>query len=199
MNLDDFVDCGTYYLLKEPQGSEKWLASRPKGSASTLGYLVGLAKKPDIQQSEEEKEFNFAIGHYGEELLKTWFSKTYKVEIKNISLAIPKWDTTLGASVDGVGEDFIIECKTTKRLYPHLKEVIKRDAKKEKRGPPVDYIYPAHYCQMHAGMAILGKKKCYYLVYAYEEGDIFIDTILYDDNYWQNIYKKYKALNEKKA
>jgi len=199
-NKDNFIDCGDYYLCKYPQGTKEWLASRPEVTASVIAYYVGLDKKPDFQQSKEEQEENFRKGHIGEEIIKEWFVKKYGKKIKDLSLVVPKWDTNIGASVDGisdleeVGEDgkeeekFIIECKTTKRLKSLLK-----GSKEERKGKePKEYLRKAHYYQMLMGMKLLNVKLCYYLVFAYEDKKFFKVGVKFNQEDWQHLYDLYK-------
>lgn len=195
-------DKGNYYLSTAPQRSEVWLEQRKdKLTASNFGYAIKDGKFKTMQElaldisgvckQEFTNEAMIAMNHGTdyEPMARDWYMKNYNVEVEELGLAIPKWDSRIGGSVDGdvINTTGIIEIKCPKTMYyPLIKKM-------NTPGPTIDYkhIWEGHYCQMQGCMAIMGKEWCDYIVYATESNKIYVERIPFDSNFWNNeLYPK---------
>lgn len=224
-NTEKWKDCGTYYLSLADQRSEDWhksrkvwyekigddLKKRYRLTASNFGAAIGKSKYPgseplDIALSitdlkpkifTDKAKFVMQHGVVTEEPARNWYMKEYNVEVKEVGLAIPKWDFRIGGSVDGdiLNSDGIIEIKCPLTMYRPLQ--IHTD--KIKRGwiPPNfyhDHISESHYAQMQGCMKITNKKWCDYIVYVTTDKTVYVERVKFDEKYWNEIL--YPGINE---
>ena len=200
-----WIEYDTYYIFNAEQRSEAWLKiHKGRCSGSTIGACVdhSIFTTPKEQAKYlaevEVKEFtelqrkNMDYGTRLEPIARGWYEKSRKCVVKELGMAIPKWDKYLGVSVDGVVEnqDGIIEIKCVKRMYYPLKKYM---------GNPTngyDHIWKTHYDQMMLGMAVLNKKWCDYIVYCPNENKVFVQRVPFDSKYWEDLYLKTKSFIE---
>lgn len=200
-----WIDHGPYWELTAPQGDDIWLEGR-KGRTTT-SVSGALANKSKFKTPEEQGKIIAGVvkEFFGEEELKrmshgtateptarNWYSKHSNQRIVERGLIVPKWDPTIGASVDGdiVGTDGIIEIKCPAQMYYPLEQYM--DQLKTGWVPRPDYfkhIWPTHYIQMQHAMAVMEKKWCMYIVYSTSDRSVFTQKIPFDQKYWDNHYK----------
>lgn len=202
-NKEDWEDKGTYWLALFPQRSPKWKFYRGRRlTASNFGGAAGHSscKNPDEigallsgNESEEQKkkEDNESVkrGVRDEPKARLLYEEKNNVTVKEVGLAIPKWNNFIGASLDGeVGEDGCIEIKCPDNMYNGL--ITYLDGIKmgvpPTGNPPYDHIIWDHYDQMQGGMAITNKKWCDYVVYHPPSGYMYQERVPFDKNYWEN-------------
>lgn len=234
----DWIDCGSYWLHKYPQLTDPWKDERSfrltttnfspivnpsfyRGPDDVIRYYSGPpAKKSFTDQLASD------CGLRNEPKGRDWYSKEYRVEVKEVGLAVPKWDPRLGASIDGDvvaklrqkpknGDDLddelsflslgdtasngMIEIKCPGRMYIPITKYL--TARKQGWRPPEGYhahIFDSHFDQMQGSMAITDKQWCDYVVYCLAEEHVFVDRVYFDPRYWHNtMYPKIDAfLNE---
>jgi len=202
-----------YWISPNPQGTDEWLEDR-KGriTMSRLGACCGhcpynknLSKTARQIAGLEKEEFSdyakFIMGHgtKHEPAAREWYEKTHNVKVVEHGMALPKWYKYLGASVDGdvVGTDGIIEIKCPmKKLYPELKEFIRKQQEENFKPPPHyhEHIKHSHYDQMQGCMAVFKKKWCDYIVYCTGEQQVFTQRVLFNEKYWK--YELYPAVQQ---
>lgn len=200
-------DRGTYYLSTAPQRSEEWLEQRKdKLTASNFGYAVRDSKFKTvyelaldisgIKKTEFSESSIIAMNHgtVFEPIAREWYEKQYGVKVEELGLAVPKWNSRIGGSVDGdvLNTDGIIEIKCPKIMYGPLLNKIKKSQENTNSLVP-SHIWYSHYCQMQGCMAILGKKWCDYIVYATESQNIYVERIQFNQYFWDN--ELYPAIN----
>lgn len=196
----DWKDHGTYWLHKYPQRSIPWYRERSfRLTTTNFSPVVNptFYKGHDdvlrnFSDRKEEKSLQDQIAsNYGlikEPHGRDWYCKKYKCKVREVGLAVPKWDNRIGTSLDGIieGTDGIIEIKCPAALYAPIKKYL--DAINKGWLPPSGYhqhIYDSHYDQIQGAMAITGKKWCDYIVFAADE-QIFVERIFFDPAYWKN-------------
>ena len=199
-----WIEYDTYWELEAPQGDPIWLEGRiGRTTTSVSGAMAGRSrfKTPEEQgkiiagvveeyfTTEELERMNF--GTDTEPVARNWYSQFAKLNIKERGLIVPKFDFTIGASVDGdiVGTDGIIEIKCPKEMYYPLEQYM--DQLKTGWVPRPDYfkhIWSTHYDQMQHAMHCLGKKYCIYIVYSVTDGKVFTQKIPFSPEYWSNHY-----------
>jgi hypothetical protein len=203
-----WLDHGPYWELKAPQGDDIWLEGRlGRITTSVSGAMANKSKfKTPEEQGEiiagvAEEDFTpEAIERMGhgtntEPEARNWFMGIINQPIVERGLIVPKWDLTLGASVDGdiVNSDEIIEIKCPLSMYYPLEQYM--DQLETGWKPPTDYfkhIWPTHYSQMQHAMAVMGKSFCHYVVYCTTESKVFTQKIPFDPEYWDAHYKQIK-------
>jgi putative phage-type endonuclease len=200
---DPWEDCGGYWRHRGEQGGDDWLRAR-KGrvTASNAGAAAELSSFTTPEALAEEingttvKEFDSAakerMGHgtVTEPVARDWYSSSRGVTVREVGLAVPKWEPRLGGSLDGdvVGTEGMIEIKAPKRMYGPLLQHQARLATGWQ--PPVGYrahIWPTHYAQMQLCMQITGKKWCDYIVYATESNLVYVERVPLSDTYWREL------------
>lgn len=200
MGPTEWIDKGSFWLSNVPQGTERWHELR-KGrlTMSNLGQAVGHSPwgtPEDLAleiSGKKEKVFTvyaqnvITHGTTTEPTARAWYSKTRKVSVEEVGLAIPKWEQRLGASLDGdiVGSDGMIEIKCPLKMYKDLEKHIL--SAKNINFPLFyhDHIKSTHYDQMQGCMAITGKKWCDYIVFATESEKVFVDRVPFNEIYWK--------------
>jgi hypothetical protein len=130
VGMEDWIDCGTYFLNKHPQHSLGWASARSgRLTASLFGTFVIPRYKNPQQIADEmlgfrtEKFHPEAIermnhGTETESVARKWYCKTYNVTVSETGIAVPKWNDRIGCSPDGlVGDDGLLEIKAPKKMY----------------------------------------------------------------------------------
>lgn len=200
-----WIDHGPYWELLAPQGDDIWSKGR-KGRTTTAvsGAMAGRSKFKSVEEQgaiiagvveevfTEEELKRMGHGTATEVTARNWYSKHSNQRIVERGLIVPKWDLTIGASIDGdiVGTDGIIEIKCPTRMYYPLEQYM--DQLRTGWVPRPDYfkhIWPTHYDQMQHAMAVMGKSWCMYIVYSTTDKTVFTQKIPFDRTYWDNHYK----------
>lgn len=200
----NWKDCGTYFLNLSPQHSPDWFSQRiGRLTASNFAYAIKNSRFKTIEETalivagidaqfSESAKAAMAHGTKKEPEARDWYCSTYKVEVEELGLAVPKWDNRIGASVDGnvIGTDGIIEIKCPLKMYgPLMKRTQEVSSGKIFDKYDHSHIWDGHYCQMQGCMAILGKKWCDYIVYATESQNVYVERIPFNEDFWnQELY-----------
>lgn len=219
--LPGWIDKGSYYVHDSKQGSKGWFsardqliltASRFEQAANGVPYSDGtpedLAKELSGVKCKiltSTSQANIERGVRNEPLVRSWYSNMIKREIIEISVARPKFNLKIGGSPDGVifkkeeEIEAIIEIKCCTNMYAPL---LAHKSKMESGWiPPSFYhahIWNSHYAQMQGCMAILQAQYCIYIVYCQETGQIYIEKIMRDNDYWDKLmYPKLLSFIEK--
>lgn len=202
-----WVDYGNYFMSNIPQSDPQWKELRHhRLTASNFGTAAGRSafKTPEelslIIKGEKEETFSpeslkaMEHGTLTEPEARKWYEEKYKCLVREVGLAIPKWDFRIGASLDGEvicsdgNSDGNIEIKCPKKMYSILIEF--RKALDLNWTPPRffnDHIFRTHYDQMQGGLAITRKKWCDYIVYCKEENDIFVWRVEWNPDHWNQL------------
>lgn len=204
--MSDWTDCGTYYLHNEPQGSKGWHSVRAKIlTASNFGTAAGhnpyktqreLAKEllTSYQQNQIDQQnekvtpsvpnHHMQLGTVMEPVARQIYERLYGVKVTEVGLAIPKFDTTIGASVDGlVGPDGTIEIKHHVVFPQTLRDKASRTVVSQYG---YQHIPQYHYDQMQGVMAVTSRAWCDYIVYSSTEDLLYTEKIPFNRNYWEN-------------
>lgn len=211
-----WIDCGDYFLNTHNQGTDGWHSARREGlklvdgSDNPVSFVDQLltasnyAKAAGISPYETKESYiikwtlgiretfdlvsqgHLARGTKNEPVARLMYEDVKSVIVKEVGLAIPKWDLSIGSSVDGmVGEDGLIEIKCPEYIYDGYAMYSSRGV------DPLMYVKKDHYAQMQGGMAILNRKWCDYVVYGVKEGALFIVRITFNKSWWSEyLYPK---------
>jgi len=192
-----WIDKGSYYLSNHAQGTSLWHLCRSfRLTASNSGTVADLNPYENkffyalCISKIIKKEFNslalerMAHGTNMEPIAREFYEKYRGVTVDEVGLAVPKWETRMGASVDGdiVGTPGIIEIKCPKIMYKPLIEKI-NNPNHEKYDHK--HIAPYYYCQMQMNMKVLNKEWCDYIVYAVDSGQCYIDRVYFFEEFWE--------------
>jgi len=201
-----WIDKGEYWLNKSPQGSTEWERNRKyRLTTSNFGAALGMSSfssKIDIAMDiSNVKCKSFldrgklvkAHGIVTESSARMWYCKTRNVQVSEVGLAVPKWESRIGTSLDGdiLGTEGIIEIKSPLQMYASLDEHM--DKIKNGWRPNKYYhehIWNTHYIQMQGEMKITGKKWCDYIVYATQSNRAYVERIDFNEKYWDEIWPK---------
>lgn len=200
-----WIDHGKYWELEFPQGTDGWLEGRlGRITTSVSGAMAGRSKFKTPEEQGKiiagalEEHFTkdelerMSHGNNTEPECRAWYESTISHKIIERGLIVPKWDPTLGASVDGdiVGTDCIIEIKCPVRMYYPLEQYMDQMSTGWKPRPDYfKHIWTTHYSQVQHAMAVMGKKYCIYIVYSTTECKVFTQKIPFDPVYWEQHYK----------
>lgn len=213
MDRDDvWIDLGSVWEHNAAQGSEDWKDMHNRFlTASRFGAAAGHSPFSTPEQLMEElrclrsglpgkqftpeQEENMKLGVVMEPFVRDWYSKD-RCEPKGLKviekgLIVPKWDTRIGASLDGLvtggpsGTGGMIEIKCPKKMYWKLsKHREECDAGLKFSSEYHDHIFETHYDQMQGCMAIMGVPWCDYIVYAVHDKQIMVDRVFFNNSYW---------------
>lgn len=203
-----WTDEGTYWLNIHEQGTDGWHSARRDGwgvtkllTASNFAKAAGHEKYFTTREAymeefvsgvkpkfTEEAIRHMARGTENEPIARMLYEDARGVTVREVGLAVPKFDIRIGSSVDGmVGKNGLIEIKCPEKVYWKLRgedDTDQRDkvsCKKQR-----DKIFPSHYDQMQGGMAITGRKWCDYVVFGVKSEEIHIERVHWDQDYWDN-------------
>ncbi len=116
-----------------------------------------------------------------------WYHTTYKVSVESVGTVVPKWDSRVEATIDGIVGDGIIDIRQPASMYKALTHHVK---KIEQGWIPDkfyhDHLFLDHYIQMQANMKICGKSWCDYIVFAAADNKIYIERVLFNKDYWDS-------------
>lgn len=203
-------DCGYFWLCTDPQGSVEWEKSHHKKlSCGNFGTAAGhnKFKSPDELLYEltnnvknPVKNDDMLRGLQDESKAKRWFENKFNIKITDVGFIIPKFNTDIGGSVDGlIGDDMGIEVKCPRHI-PRWIINHQREIEEGKKFPLYyhNHIYHTHYDQMQGYMAITGRRKWIYLIYVEADNQIYMETVLFNEEYWRNeLYPKLLAFIER--
>ena len=109
-----WIDCGTYWLNSSPQGTPIWHGAREyRVTASNFAVAAGWAPEkctPDELADDitelrnanfQRRQRGYGIGTETEPDARSWYEQTTGVTVKEVGLAVPKWNIRIGASLDG--------------------------------------------------------------------------------------------------
>lgn len=190
----DWEKVGNYYIHHGEQGTDDWLAARKfrltmSNLATALGLSifdspVALARQITLLEEKEFSAVSLAHMERGkkyEPVVRDWYSRRIGKTIIERGLAVPSWEPKIGASVDGeIDDQTIIEIKCPARMYRNLKNQVDQHV----LDPERRHIYRSHYCQMQGNMAITGTKTCVYLVCDIDSGQVYIEKVPFNLDYW---------------
>lgn len=199
-------DCGTYWLNKHAQGTPGWFGIR-KGrlTASNFGAAIGRSQfsTPEdlalemaglkVKEFSESSKIAMAHGSKTESTARDWYCNTRRLRVIETGMACPKWEPRIGGSPDGVilDSEGLIEIKCPFTMY---QPILKHVENKERGDNPSqqdpfyhDHIWDSHYCQMQGCMKIMDKKFCDYIVYSTEDRKVFVDRVLFNPEFWDNV------------
>lgn len=211
---------GSYWLNTSPQSSPVWHSLRKttpqqiRVTASNFGTCLGhsIFKTPDELADEmagikkptilPEARRVMDLGTRLEPVARNWYSQHYSVQVREVGLAIPKFDPEIGGSIDGevveytvdkaTGKqvevlDGMIEIKCPEKMYRPLveyNEKLNSGWKPEGMFPNLDHIWVTHYDQMQGCMAICAKKWADYVVFCQPENSVFVQRIYFNKEHW---------------
>ena len=199
---EEWLDCGKYWLHRSPQLSPEWHNRRLEILTSTRfnpivnpSFIQGhddvlshyYDKKP--QKKSLQEEINLRHGLKNEPKARQWYQREYGVKVKEVGLAVPKWDTRLGASIDGevVGTSGIIEIKCPGHMYGSILKRIEKGTKHEEDNLFRPHIFRSHYDQMQGAMAVTSKQWCDYIVYCEPYDQVYVERVDFNREYWEEV------------
>lgn len=195
----DWIDCGPYWQHKAVQGSQLWLNSRNRLTASKFDAATNDKPKFDTQQDvadyilgrkkpvfTAEAKIRMQFGNDNEPKVRDWYTNTYGYQVIETGLAVPKWNLYLGASSDGDVYDKdgkligVIEIKCPTKMYAPL---LKMYGQPRENIYAHDHIWSSHYAQMQGNMAVKQVLWCDYIV-----ADLYADQVIVERVYWNAEY-----------
>lgn len=198
----------TYWLHQHPQRSRQWHQERYRLTASIFSSIVhptAYHGPDDVIASSEARRSGVPIsidlfsklvmdaGTINEPVARSWYEHLTGFRVEEVGLAVPTWDTRLGASVDGIVTTpdgcGLIEIKSPSTLYPALRDDdAYREWSSDLQGPPTyPHVRRSHYDQIQGCLAILGLDWCDYVVYGHHDHLIYIERIPRDPEYWSQV------------
>lgn len=218
--VKDFIIRNNYYVSMHAQHTQEWHNLRKyRIMASEVGAIIGKSKFKTPEQVadnitgvnpyifDESALERMKHGTDTEPLIRQWaeteLSELYstKVSINEIGVAIPTWDTYLGASVDGEcylpnGMEINCEFKAPKKMYYALKQRIIND-KYNKNTNDHSHIFDSYYYQMQMQMAITNRKKCFFVVYATDDELVYSEFVDFNQQEWDECYRQIQIFKNK--
>lgn len=219
----EWTESKDYFIHNAAQGTPQWEKIRRKVLMSGSKAAVAINKYIFLTQDEYCQELETGVmsktptpeqlqrmklGNTLEPVLRQWLATKLKLKISEVGFIIPKFDIETGYSADGlinsdqkdgIQEEGIIEIKTIKKMPWRLNQY--RQLITDGWIPPQlyhDHIYDSHYCQMQKGMADTNREYCIYLVYDVGSGEIYVEKIMRNCQYWtQVLYPGIRQLIEK--
>jgi hypothetical protein len=203
-----WVDRGDFWECLAPQKSEEWKnARRGRCNGTDTGPLAGVSsfKTPEetgkiiagiVEPVFLEKNLEYMNhGNKTEPICRAWYEKKYKCKVLERGLCVPKWDITIGTSIDGdiIGQNGLLEIKCPTKMYGAILKYM--DAVSSGWKPPTNYydhIFPTHFAQMQQGMRILNRDFCDYVIYSTSTSQVFTQRVFFDPIYWGKHYSTIK-------
>jgi hypothetical protein len=175
------------------QGSDEWHKLRIASlSASKLTSWLGKSKfSLGFAESALEclglrkqtftplQTWAMKIGSDSEPIVRKWFIQTSKRPIREVGVAVMKSNPIFRASLDGMDDEGGIEIKVSSEIYFPLTSY---------RGynvPEIGHMWESHYNQMMQSMAVTGLKKMDYIMTGYLKNEVYIQPILFNQDYWE--------------
>lgn len=205
----------SYWENIAPQKSLEWELSRfgRANSSNTADLAEGNEKLEktvektgkiiaglEIQVFKADNENFMNHGNVYEPIARKWYENQYKVKVLEMGHCVPFFDNEIGASVDGKVYNLdgtfsggIIEIKCPQKMYKGISTYIEH--KNSGWVPPLNYydhIFFSHHKQMLQGMKVLDAKWCDYIVYCTSTKQIFVQRVPFDNENWENHYRKIK-------
>jgi putative phage-type endonuclease len=188
------------------QGSDEWLNLRKNIlTASDFAAAAGYSKfntpleiALDRSNLYNKKFDDISLqrmkhGNDTEQIARNYYEQYSQNKVLEVGLARNPLYPYLGASVDGLINDGIIEIKCPLKMYQPL--ITKHNQLNYPIADPNNYnpieykhIYPTHFAQMQGGMAIYDRKYCDYIVYTNEM--VYIERIPFLIDYWKILLNK---------
>jgi hypothetical protein len=206
-------DYGSYIVHNGEQGTESWLDARagksscskeriPRITTSNVGKALGHVPKSFGDSGDLIEEIAAGVskvftteqlermkkGSDYEWMVRRWYEKEYKVNVKECGLCVPKWNIHLGGSTDGEveGTEGIIEIKCPGKMPWKILEYCDKLMSGHKFGAYYhDHIYQNYYDQMQCCMIIMNKKWCDHIVYSCDDETTFVTRVLFNEDYWK--------------
>lgn len=194
MSTSPWIEEKSCYISSHEQNSPEWEAlSFGRISAYWFSACAGQSffKKKDeaikraleILPPPEENDL-MRRGKAYERPLVEWFAVTFKVVIRIVGRAIPKWDHDIAASADAlVDDDEILEVKVSDDIYIPLLSYIQAIGLGN-RPQGYEHIFADHYNQMQTTMAVYGRNWSNYLVYGQKTNRYFHQKVPFDESYF---------------
>lgn len=196
--MSEWIDCGTYWLNTSDQRGTRWHDIRAgRITASNFGSAIGhsIFTTPDELADQilgiTDKQFTpeqlerMKKGTDGEPIARDWYARTRGVVVKEVGIAIPKWNLMIGGSLDGNIEnsDGCIEIKCVEQMYKPLL----RRMNNPTPSTNYDHIWKTHFDQMQGCMGITEKKWCDYIVYCAQHNLVYVERIPFVPKYWNEV------------
>lgn len=201
--MNHWIDFENFQISTASQGSDEWLSLRKNIiTASDFAAAIGHSKFSTALEIALDRtniynktfdELSLQRMQYGkdtEKIAREYYEKYTNTKVTEIGLARNNLYPYLGASVDGIIDNGIIEIKCPMKMYQPL------IAKTSKLNYPIadfnsynpieyKHIYPTHFAQMQGGMAICNKFFCDYIVHTPQL--VYIERIPFLEDYWKNL------------
>jgi hypothetical protein len=144
-----------------------------------------LGHEPPTKPSRAQRAID--IGNRNEPIARQLYTQKTGIPVYEIGCVIPKWDTRLCGSPDGlVGDDGMIEIKCPEFMYPAIKLYLEA----QRQGHIIEgttHIRTDHYDQMQFYMHLLRRQWCDYVVYSEADALLFIQRIYYKPRHWDEV------------
>ena len=194
--------------------SKNWYSQRKfRISGSIVAGILGRSKFSNpssatmsllkVYSTPRNSAMTYGIEH--EDTAREWYCQKYSYQVKEAGFAIPKYNLSVGATVDGiVGDDGIIEIKCPQKMYAVLTDYSQDDYRRiydptQSDSDSTEYseteslrevyyrhIFESHYSQMQLGMYSLSRQWCDYIVWTETQGK-FTQRVYYDKIYMDSL------------
>lgn len=187
-----------YYVTEDTRGGKEWARDHHlKLSVGNFGAALGHDKYKTRDQLLYERKHGACKvinrhtirGVTNEPEALKWLADTYNIKVTRSNFIIPKFNMYIGGSIDGfVNDDCGVEVKCPERMPLSLIQH-KKDLDNGKTFDPYyhDHITTTHYDQMQGYMKITNRKKWLYLVYVKDQRRVHLETVLFNEGYWENV------------
>lgn len=189
------------------QGGPVWLKLRESSdfvTASRVAYAADMSRFVTAKQYayelttgakrkfDAEAKSRMALGTQNEDGIRWTYSELFKVEVKQVGLAVSLRDPRLACSPDGlVGDDGLVEFKYTKTLPPKgLSAALMADMDPEWEVPHYKHIYPEYFCQIQQQLFVMGRQWCDFVVYCHVTGEMLLERVPFRPKEWADIAAK---------
>jgi len=202
---DKWIDYGNYYIYNDEQRTIGWKQARKGRVTGSIvsecignknfhtplemaNQIAGISSIPI--SSEQQKIMDYGTLH--EDDARKWYSDMNGVTVREGGFAVPKFDSRIGMSPDGIviinnEEVGLIEIKCPQSFY---KPLIDYENKGRPSTEKYNHIWRSHYDQMQMGMAIFDKKWCDYIVFCIPDNKVFVERVYRNRDYWNEMYNK---------
>lgn len=198
----NWLDMDTFWLYPDEQCKVGWYRARANRLTSSrvaeaLGVvkyneddcpervalqIAGIEKK--VFTAEAKVRMQFGIDH--EDDARKWYTRETGFSVDETGHAVPKWNTMLGGSPDGVvGTYGLLEIKCPQKMYRSILQY-QTDCEMGHDPKTYDHIPISHYLQMQTCLAIMNRQWYDYVVYCIPEGKVFKQRIPFDRQAWNH-------------